>query len=321
LAGGFVLGRVTLGGAGPEHGPEARAAGAEAAPAPGPKADAEAPNKKAVGPKADAEAPNKKAVGPDLSDPALSVEADELYQAFSRNEVGANLKYKGKAVQLHGGIVIRVDEVDGRASLYLYRWRGVVLSSAWPCIICRFPDSRKASLVPVERLDMVEVQGLCQGNLAGNVELHDCRLVHREPWGRVDGVRTDGLKDVQQQQKKAFGPPPAGATLLVKNEQLTNADPFDKVRVKSRAKTYTVNLTAGKTYQIDMTSTVIDSYLRLENPAGQEVAKDDDSGGFPNARIVYPCSQTGEYRIIATTFAAGGTGAPTGPFTLKVQER
>jgi predicted Zn finger-like uncharacterized protein len=129
------------------------------------------------------------------------------------------------------------------------------------------------------------------------------------------------MKDVQQQQKKAFGPPPGGPTLLEKNEQLTNADPFDKVRKQSKAKTYTVNLTAGKTYQIDMTSTVIDPYLRLEDPAGKEVAHDDDSGGFPNARIVYPCTQNGEYRVIATTFAAGGTGAPTGPFTLKVQER
>jgi predicted Zn finger-like uncharacterized protein len=134
-------------------------------------------------------------------------------------------------------------------------------------------------------------------------------------------------KEMQDQAKQNFknpGFPPVGAggaVILNVNEQLTVTDPFDRVRLQSRAKTYMVNLTAGKTYQIDMTSNVIDPYLRLENPGGQEVAHDDDSGGFPNARIIYSCPQTGAYRIIATTFAAGGTGAPTGPFTLKVQER
>jgi hypothetical protein len=64
----------------------------------------------------------------------------------------------------------------------------------------------------------------------------------------------------------------------------------------------------GKTYQIDMTSAAFDSYLRLENFAGQEVAADDDSGGFPHARIVYRAPKTEDYTIIATTFGGGSTG-------------
>ena len=35
-----------------------------------------------------------------------------------------------------------------------------------------------------------------------------------------------------------------------------------------------------------MTSKEIDSYLRLEDKAGKELAKDDDSGGNVNARMV-----------------------------------
>jgi hypothetical protein len=170
-------------------------------------------------------------------------------------------------------------------------------------------------------MDMVAVRGRCLGRSpTGAVELQDCRLVSHKTEAEVRWENRElfrRLERLQEGSRKLQGSRP----VLEKNDQLTYTDPFDKVRKRSKAKTYTVRLTAGKTYQIDMTSSFIDSYLRLENPAGPEVAEDDDSGGNLNARIIYACTQTGAYRIIATTFAAGGTGAPTGPFTLKVQER
>jgi serine protease Do len=89
--------------------------------------------------------------------------------------------------------------------------------------------------------------------------------------------------------------------------KLSDTDGKDKVR-KQLCKLYTVNLKGGNTYQIDMTSKEIDPFLRLEDAGGKELASDDDSGGFPNARIVFPCPKDGSYRVIATTFA-GGTGA------------
>jgi hypothetical protein len=107
-----------------------------------------------------------------------------------------------------------------------------------------------------------------------------------------------------------------GAKILDENGQLAAADPFDKVRQGSKAKSHSVKMTAGKTYQIDMTSGEVDSFLRLENPGGQQVAEDDDGGGFPNARIIYNCAQSGNYRIICTTFIGG-----TGNYHLTVQER
>jgi hypothetical protein len=107
----------------------------------------------------------------------------------------------------------------------------------------------------------------------------------------------------------------AGDILNVQGE-LTKDDPKDTVRKASHAKTYDVKLAADKMYQIDMMSRQIDSYLRLEDPDGKQVAEDDDSGGFPNARIIYKAPKTGTYKVIATTFPPGATGK----FTLTVKE-
>jgi hypothetical protein len=102
---------------------------------------------------------------------------------------------------------------------------------------------------------------------------------------------------------------------VVVNGELINADLKDIVRTESFCKTYTFKMTAGKNYQIDMKSTVFDSYLRLEGPDGKQVAEDDDSGGMRNARIVYRAAKTGDFQIIATSL-----GESTGKFTLIVKD-
>jgi serine protease Do len=97
---------------------------------------------------------------------------------------------------------------------------------------------------------------------------------------------------------------------------LTGMDPKDFVQKSSACKIYSVKLAKGKSYQIDMMSKQVDSYLRLEDPSGKEVAHDDDSGDSLDARIIFNCTEDGVYRIIATTFAGGA-----GPFTLSVKEK
>jgi thiol-disulfide isomerase/thioredoxin len=99
--------------------------------------------------------------------------------------------------------------------------------------------------------------------------------------------------------------------VLEKQDKLTPEDPKDEVMKNSYAKSYSVKFDAGKIYRIDMTSKEVDSFLRLLNPDGNEVASDNDSGGKRNARIVHQVDQAGDYKIIATTF-----GQPTGPFKL-----
>jgi hypothetical protein len=95
---------------------------------------------------------------------------------------------------------------------------------------------------------------------------------------------------------------------IVVNDTLTNGDLRDKVRAQSFCKTYTFKMTEGKSYQLDMKSKDVDSYLRLEDPQGNQVAADDDSGGFPDARIIYRAPKTGDYTIICTTFGPNTTG-------------
>jgi hypothetical protein len=100
------------------------------------------------------------------------------------------------------------------------------------------------------------------------------------------------------------------------NGRLTDADPRDTQLQGSYCKVYGLKLAEGATYKIDMFSTDFDTYLRLEDPDGVQVARDDDGGGNLNARITYRCSKAGTYKVIATSFRPGATGA----FTLGVEE-
>jgi len=95
---------------------------------------------------------------------------------------------------------------------------------------------------------------------------------------------------------------------------LTKDDARDHIDPRAPSKFYDVRFEAGKRYRIDLMSKAFDAYLRLEDAAGKELAKDDDSGGGQNARIVFSPPATGNYRIIATTLATFG------PFTLTIED-
>jgi predicted Zn finger-like uncharacterized protein len=122
--------------------------------------------------------------------------------------------------------------------------------------------------------------------------------------------------------------PPTGAIALAKGKgqldsELTLADPRDRMRNASHCKVFTVTMSAGRTYQIDMIKKAVpgkasdlDPYLRLEDPEGNNIAQDDDGGDDLNARITFMCTRAGIYRIVATTL-----NPATGQFTLKVEER
>jgi hypothetical protein len=100
-------------------------------------------------------------------------------------------------------------------------------------------------------------------------------------------------------------------------DQLTVNDPLDKVRQGCRAKTYSYKMKAGVTYTIRMhndNTPGFDPFLRLENAQGVQLAQDDDSDGFPNAKIVFACQQDETYRIIATSFSQN-----VGAYVLSVQ--
>ncbi|MBI1830650.1 MAG: trypsin-like peptidase domain-containing protein, partial [Planctomycetes bacterium] len=86
-------------------------------------------------------------------------------------------------------------------------------------------------------------------------------------------------------EKSKPGPVAKGKVLINTNAALLATDPLEKtpaLRGKgARMRIHPLQMQAGKTYYIALNSAAFDSYLRLEDPTGQTVAKDDDSGGFP----------------------------------------
>src|SRR5262249_23721763 len=116
-------------------------------------------------------------------------------------------------------------------------------------------------------------------------------------------------------------PKVAEDVILKKDLKLAESDKVDKDRPGFKAKRFTkveeIKLSAGIAYTIEMQSSDIDSYLILEDSAGAKVAEDDNSGAFPNAKIVFTPKTEGTYRIIATSFDSGETGS----FTLSVRKR
>lgn len=107
--------------------------------------------------------------------------------------------------------------------------------------------------------------------------------------------------------------PPKGTKII--DGQLAATDPFDKVRKQMHHKVHKVEMKAAQVYVIDLQSNDFDSWLRIEDPTGKQLAQDDDGGGFPHARITFTPPATAEYQLIVTTFAPGKIGS----YTLKVQ--
>jgi hypothetical protein len=133
-------------------------------------------------------------------------------------------------------------------------------------------------------------------------------------WGLVVLVPLPTARALDSPKAPAKG---AGdATALKVEDKLTRDDPKDRVLKNSHHKVHTFKMKAGVTYVIDLVSRDFDAFLRLEDSAGKQLAQDDDSGGGLNARIVFKAEHPDSYRIIATTFVAGGTGK----YTLTVKE-
>lgn len=108
-------------------------------------------------------------------------------------------------------------------------------------------------------------------------------------------------------------PPGGNGIILNKTDQLTAKDAMDRVRRTCHCKIYKVNMLANKRYVIDMTGG-FDTYLRLEDAAGQQLAIDDDGGAGLNSRLSFIPKANGQYRVIATSCG----GQQVGQFKLVV---
>jgi hypothetical protein len=109
-------------------------------------------------------------------------------------------------------------------------------------------------------------------------------------------------------------PPAQGFQPMEIAGQLVNVDARDRKR-NLPCKLHRLEFHQGHTYTLDMLSTQFDTYLRLEDPSGLELAEDDDSGGNLNSRITFTAKTDGSFRISATTY-----DGRVGLYTLKVRE-
>jgi hypothetical protein len=168
------------------------------------------------------------------------------------------------------------------------------------------PELELAKLPKVELAARIQVRAKIEG--AGH-----------QAWDHLN-VHLNHLKKhhAPQLQPRRNENKDAGALVFRADNVLNQLDPINQFG--KRHKLYVVQMEAGKEYQIDLVTRTngYDPYLYLfENSTPPRlVAEDDDSGGFPNARIVYKAAHSGAYQIHATYFG----GLPNAArFTLTVR--
>jgi Ca2+-binding EF-hand superfamily protein len=86
-------------------------------------------------------------------------------------------------------------------------------------------------------------------------------------------------------------------------------------RDKRSYKILTIKLEQGKTYQIDLTSKVMQAFLFLEDADGNPLQENSSPNIGGNSRIVFHAHDAGTYRIVATSLA----GYRVGQFVLSVR--
>jgi RNA polymerase sigma factor (sigma-70 family) len=116
-------------------------------------------------------------------------------------------------------------------------------------------------------------------------------------------------------QKK---PPVAAPNRLVFEQKGKIADSDAKVKVSNGpslpAQRFEVKLEAGKQYQLTMDSTELDSLLVVQDPSGNELANDDNSGGNLNSLLLLTPRADGPYLVFAAAVEK------TGAFHVKIAE-
>lgn len=87
--------------------------------------------------------------------------------------------------------------------------------------------------------------------------------------------------------------------------ELNDGDPIDG-ETNNPSKTYHIELKKGKLYKIDLPSADFDAFVRVLDAKGKELAKDDDSGGGTDAKLMFAPPADGQYKIVATTLDDNG---------------
>ena len=104
------------------------------------------------------------------------------------------------------------------------------------------------------------------------------------------------------------------------NGELTEDDPRDKVNKKSPHKVHELVLKKGQGAVIRLVSNDFDSFLRIEDSDGNQLAfNDDEAQGNLNSKLVFTAKKDDTYRIIATIFDGPGPKSKfEGKYTLTI---
>jgi hypothetical protein len=136
------------------------------------------------------------------------------------------------------------------------------------------------------------------------------------------GQKTEEKKAATKTEKVDEAELAGGLKVFRAENELKKGDPKDKVKTDSASHMYTFFMRKGHKYVIECDSKEVDSFLRLEDSAGKQLAEDDDGAGYPNARIVFKCPKTDTYRIFVTTYgkeAEGKEFGNYGAYTLTIR--
>ena len=144
--------------------------------------------------------------------------------------------------------------------------------------------------------------------------------------GQFEKLRLKWQDDLAAQP--GFGAFAGGTVIFSTTGKLAATDPKDTVRKDMYAKVHVSAFKAGQTVIIDLESGdgdpktkpgFFDTWLRLEDANGKELAFNDDAvpGKNYNSRVEYTFTQDGNYRIIVTSYRPGATG----PYTVTVRQK
>ena len=119
--------------------------------------------------------PKSGSPAPMPSEPAMSVKAGDLLMEYGNNAVAADAKYKGKVLRVHGKFgTAQKAPLMGYAVQLLPEDAGDVNLSGVECFIL---DSAQADVAQFKQGEMVTLQGMCDGQVLGQVKMSKCTVV------------------------------------------------------------------------------------------------------------------------------------------------
>ena len=107
--------------------------------------------------------------------PAIPVKASELLGDYAANAVAADDKYKGQVLQVTGSFGT-AQKILGTYAVQLLPEGNADLTSL-NGVMCVITESAQADVAKMKANDRVTLQGICDGQVLGQVKLTRCTVV------------------------------------------------------------------------------------------------------------------------------------------------